>query len=86
MKIEGFARFFAERSSVSSPSTEQAKGSPAGAGSSDAVTISPELGSSAAEVSARQARVAQLKQEVSAGTYQPDTRAVAEALAQDLFA
>ena len=53
---------------------------------SSAVKLSDGFGTSVDEASsARQERVAQIKEQVASGTYQPDTYAVASAVARELF-
>ena len=56
-------------------------------GSSEAVNVSKDfgVGNSGGSDSARAAKVQQLKQQVADGSYNPDTRAVAQSVAQELF-
>ena len=54
---------------------------------SSAVSFAPGLGNDVGEAdrAAREERVAQLKEQVANKTYEPDTNAVAQAIARELF-
>jgi anti-sigma28 factor (negative regulator of flagellin synthesis) len=56
-------------------------------GSSEAVKVIQGFGGGQnSEEAVRKARVAELKEAVADGSYKPDTRSVAEAVARELFA
>lgn len=88
MKVDKIARLFAAQSEPALVSQSQSNSvAAAGANEPGAVRVSADLqGSSAAEGSARSARLAQLKAQVESGSYNPDREKVASAVLQELFA
>ncbi len=87
MNIESISRLltpFRSASQEQTAKTENAKPQ-----AEEAVAISSGFGKAAAlgdGAADRSQRVAELKQQVEAGTYRPDTNAVANAVARELFA
>ncbi len=87
-KVSRLLRAFHQSSSAENSQVKQAEQS-AVAQNSPAVSLAPGFGSSASEVRSdrsRSDRVAELKKQVTEGTYKPDSTKVAEAVARELFA
>lgn len=94
MGIEKLSRFLgglsgsADTSNVQQiapKSSEAAETQAASGASTEAVKLSQGLGDNDGDGDDRAAKVARLKEQVANGSYKPDTRAVASAVAQELF-
>ena len=90
MKIDKLAQLFSAPSPSASAQSEtinQNSAQPART-ETGAVTVASDFGSGGSTESAasREARVAQIKQAVETKSYNPDSRAVAEKVAAELFA
>lgn len=91
MKIDAIARLFASNSlSSQAPSTKKAGTSSEASesASSEAVKVNSAFGREQSDAvrSERQEKIASLKKQVADGTYSPNSRDVAVALARELFA
>jgi anti-sigma28 factor (negative regulator of flagellin synthesis) len=88
MTVERLTRLFEALGNPASknPSIVKATAQSLAAGSSQAVRLAPDFGTQQS-VSAedRATKVAQIKADVEAGTYKPDSKEVARALVRDLF-
>ncbi len=91
MSIDKLSRLFSalgqSTQSYPSTSTKTEEVTVARAASSEAVKVSGDFqGVKESGDSSRSARIAEIKRQVSEGTYNPDRTAVAEAVARELFA
>ena len=88
MKVDKLSRLFEalnQPSSTPKVTDLNAKRAKVASAPSDAVNISAELNRAKADTVGRETRVADLKAQVQAGNYNPDSRLVAQAIEKDLF-